>query len=102
MALANRAESLNANSLTSVVSGAAAQLIAANPERDGLRVGIDAASTTPVYILLGPGTPSATVFHISLLATTGHSYWDGLISGVVWAGAVQIFGTGARVTVTEV
>lgn len=102
MALANKAESVGANSFASAVSGASAQWVGANTERNGLRIGVDAGSATSVYILLGTGTASATNFHIALLASTGHSYWDGLISGVVWAGAVQVFGTGTRVSLVEV
>lgn len=98
MALVTATDALTAASTTSAVSGASAQLIAANTERNGLRVSVDPAGAAPVYLLLGAGTASATVFHVALAAG---GFWDGLVSHVVWRGAVQVFGTGARVAVTE-
>lgn len=99
-----RIESLSTNSNTSVVSGAAALLIPANPERNVLRVAADPSGTGTVYLLLGAGTPSATVWHISL-APGG--VWNGIFSSTgaqepaLWCGSVQVFGTGARVSVIE-
>lgn len=99
MALIRATDALTASSTTSAASGASAQLIVANTERNGLRVQVDPAGAGPVYLLLGTGTASATVFHVALSA--GGS-WDGQVSEVVWRGAVQAFGTGARVSVVEV
>jgi hypothetical protein len=93
------AESLAAGSNAAVVAGASAQLIGANTERNGLSVSVSSAATNPVYLLLGAGTASATNFHYALPAG---ATWDGMVSGVLWRGAVQYFGTGAQLGVVEV
>lgn len=96
--LISGAESLAAGTTTSAAAGASAQLIGANTERNGLRISSDGAST--VFLLLGAGTASATNFHLVL--TTGASSWDGTLGEIAfWRGAVQFFGTGARVAVVE-
>lgn len=98
MALVTATDALAAGTTTSAASGASAQLIGANTERNGLRVAVDPAGTGPVYLLLGAGTASATVFRAAL---SPGQFWDGLVSHSVWRGAVQFFGTGARVSVVE-
>lgn len=98
MALVTATDGLAAGTTTSAVSGASTQLIGANTERNGLRVSVDPAGAAAVYLLLGTGTASATAFHVALAAG---AFWDGLIGHAVWRGAVQVFGTGARVSVVE-
>lgn len=107
--LASGIEVLAAGTTTSAASGASAQLIAANPSRNGLLISVDPAGTSPVYLLLGAGTASATVFHIPLGGvSTGfapRAYWDGHFAPgdtALWRGAVQVFGTGTRVSCVEV
>jgi hypothetical protein len=84
------AEAVTAASST-VTAGVSAALVAANTVRNGLSVTVDTAATSPVYLLLGTGTASATNFHFALAAGGN---WDGRISGVVWRGAVQFFSAG--------
>jgi hypothetical protein len=99
MALQNQSSQLTAASTTGT-AGASAQLIAANSERNGLRVTVDTAAAASVYLLLGTGTASATNFHIVLAA--GGS-WDGLVSRCLWTGAVQYYSSaGGKVGVAEV
>lgn len=98
MALVTATDALTAASTTSVASGATAQLIAPNTERNGLEVTVDPAGVGPVYLILGTGPASATVFHKAL---GPGGVWPGTIGGVVYRGAVQVFGTGARVAVAE-
>lgn len=97
-ALIPAAESLTPSTTTSAVSGASAQLIGPNPERNALSVQVDSAGAGPVYLLLGTGAASATVFHVCIPAGV---IWNGRISDVLWRGAIQVFGTGARVVVLE-
>ncbi len=84
---------------TAVVSGASAQIVGLNAERNGLSIITDPSGTGTVYLLLGSGTASATNFHVAL-APGGQ--WSGQVSEVVWGGLVQAFGTGARIGVVEV
>lgn len=93
-------ESVASGTTTSAASGASAQLIGAGPERNGLQITVDPSGTGTVYFLLGTGTASATNFHFAV-APAGDP-WPGMISGVVWRGPIQFFGTGARVAVVEV
>lgn len=81
----------------------AAEVLAANTSRRGLI--IQNTGTTKIYVVLGSGTPTSSVYHIALSACTGAN--DGL-GGVyvddVWTGAVQAIGSGAGGTcvVTEI
>ena len=81
-------------------TGASAQIVPLNTERNGLQIKAAKANTATVFLLLGAGTASATSFHIGLEA--GES-WVGLISGVLWTGPVQAFSAAAQVvTIIEV
>lgn len=92
------AESLTTNAV--LTAGASTAAVALNTTRNGVNFSVDPAATTNVYLLLGAGTASATNFTFAL-APGGA--WDGEVArGVVWRGAVQIFGTGAKVGVAEV
>jgi hypothetical protein len=62
------------------------------PEHNGVLVSADSANTATVYLLLGPGTVSATNWHIVLPAG---SLWDGTIGGTVWRGAISGFSSAA-------
>jgi hypothetical protein len=84
------AEAITAASGTPT-AGASGQLVGANTVRNGLSVTVDVAAASPVYLLLGTGTASATNFHFALAAGGN---WDGRISGAVWRGAVQFFSVG--------
>lgn len=100
MALVPATDALTAASSSAGVGGASAQILAANTERNGLRVSLDSASVGPLYLLLGAGTASATNFHVCV--KPGGPDWDGTISnGVLWRGAVQCFGSGGHFGVTE-
>jgi hypothetical protein len=94
MALITATDTLAAGSNSTIAAGASAQIIAANTERNGLRISLDSAAASPIYLLLGAGTASATNFHICV--KPGGPDWDGTIGNVVWRGAVQCFGTGAH------
>lgn len=94
------ASALAAGSATNKVAGASAQLIAANAGRQGLTVALDSAATDKVYLLLGAGTASATNFHVALSAA--YPVWNGKVGGAQWNGAVQFFGAGGVLGVTEV
>lgn len=97
--LTSGVESLAPGTTTSAVSGASVQLIGVNTERNGLNINVDPAAGGPVYLLLGTGTASATVWHKALAAG---GVWDGRLGPVsLWRGAVQAFGTGGRVSVVE-
>lgn len=63
-------------------------------EHNGIEVSADFANTTGVKLLLGPGTVSATNWHVCL-APGG--YWDGTVGGCVWRGAVSGFSASAAV-----
>lgn len=99
MALITATDGLAAGSSAAGTAGASGSIIAANAERNGLRVTLDSASTGPIYLLLGSGTASATNFHICLAAG---GTWDGRIGDVLWRGAIQCFGTGGHFGVIEV
>jgi hypothetical protein len=99
MTLIPATDALTAASSAAGVAGASGQIIAANTERNGLRVSLDSAAASPIYLLLGTGTASATNFHVCIKPAGPD--WDGLVSRVVWRGAVQCFGTGAHFGVAE-
>ena len=85
------------------VSGTAGQILAANADRKGLV--IQNTGTTTIYLLLGSGTPTTTVYHVALKAAasaddgSGGAYLDD-----AWTGAVQAVGSGAGGTlvITEI
>lgn len=63
------------------------QAIAANPERNGLSISLDAASSEKTYIKLGTAVATLTDWDFVI---TGGQMWPGLVGAVVWQGAVQV------------
>lgn len=61
-------------------------------EHNGILVSADSANAAVVYLLLGPGTASATNWHVALPAGM---MWDGTIGGTVWRGAISGFSSSA-------
>lgn len=85
---------LQPTSPASTAAGASAPLLGANTSRSGLRICLDSAALQPVYLLLGPGTASATHFTVAL--APGGS-WNGRVSDAVWRGPVQFFSANAGI-----
>lgn len=90
---------LTAQSNPNVATGADAQILEANSERNGLEIQAAGANTGTVFLTLvtpGQSTPaaSATSAHIELNA--GQT-WPGTIGGVLWTGRVRAFSAAAQV-----
>lgn len=87
------------------VSGTASQILAANGSRKGLM--IQNTGTTKIYIVLGAGTPSATVYHFALAAGGTANDGSSLIwfgpAGLLWLGAIQAISSaaGGTIVITE-
>lgn len=91
---------------TAVTSTAVVQLLAANVNRKQFL--IQNADILPIHLVLGPGTPTTTVYHVVLKACTnaddgtGGSYISDMWKGPVRAIAQQILTiTNGAVVVTE-
>lgn len=75
------------------VSNTAGTILAANPFRKGVRV--QNTGTTVVYLLLGAGTPTASVNHVQLKAcASAHDGTGGVFESATWVGAIQAIGSG--------
>lgn len=79
-------------------TGADAQIVEANSERNGLEIQAANANTAPVFLtLVAPGqvvpAASATSAHVELAA--GQS-WTGTVSGTLWTGRVRAFSAAAQ------
>ena len=80
------------------VSTTAGAILAANPFRKGLR--IQNTGTTVIYLLLGAGTPTASVNHVQLKAcASAHDGTGGVFESSTWVGSVQAIGSGLGGTV---
>jgi hypothetical protein len=85
------------------ISDSAAQVLATNHKRKGLI--IQNTGTTIIKLVLGTGTPTATVFHVALKACsaandgTGGAYIDDS-----WIGPVQAISSavGGTMVITEI
>lgn len=87
---------------TSIGAGAG-QVLAANENRRGLIVQNTGATT--LYLVLGTGTPTATVYHVALKAcTAGDDGLGGVYIDDAWTGAVQAIGSagGGTAVITEI
>lgn len=75
------------------VGAVAGQILAASVTRRGLL--IQNTGTTIIYLILGSGTPTATVYHIALRGcTVAHDGTGGIFNDDVWNGSVQAIGSG--------
>lgn len=80
------------------VSTTAGAILAANPFRKGLR--IQNTGTTVIYLLLGAGTPTASVNHVQLKACEdANDGTGGVFESSTWVGSVQAIGSGLGGTV---
>lgn len=97
--------SLGTNTSASQATGADAQIVESNSERNGLIIQAANVNSAPVFLtLVAPATvvpaASAASAHIELAA--GQS-WTGRVTEVVWTGRVRAFSTAAQVVrITEV
>lgn len=95
--------SLASTAAQTSVSNVAGQLLAANGGRKGLI--IQNTGTTVIYLVLGAGTPTTSVYHIALRAcSTANDGMGGIYNDDAWVGAVQAIGSGigGSVVITEV
>lgn len=80
-----------------VIGTTAAQVVAANPSRKGFSM--QNLGTTVLKLVLGAGTPTQTVYHVSLPACGNQN--DGSSPayygppGLLWTGAIQIISSAA-------
>lgn len=85
------------------VSNVAGQILAANGGRKGLI--IQNTGTTIIYLVLGAGTPTTSVYHVALKAcSVANDGNGGIYNDDAWVGAVQAIGSGigGSVVITEV
>lgn len=85
------------------VGAVAGQVLAANANRRGLMV--QNTGTTIIYLVLGAGTPTTSVYHVALKGGTAADDGTGAIYlDDVWTGAVQAIGSagGGTLVLTEV
>ena len=76
------------------VGVAAGQILAADANRKGLL--ITNTGTTTLYLVLGSGTPTTTVYHVVLRpCTAANDGQGGAYIDDSWVGAVQAVGSGA-------
>lgn len=93
-------ESVSTPAVTSIGT-TAVQVLAANPKRKALI--IQNTGTTVIKVLLGTGTPTQTVYHFALSASTGaDDGTGGVYMDANWVGPVQIIGSAASGTVNIV
>lgn len=96
--LAVATEQLGSNAAVVKATGADAQIVEANSERNGLEIQASNANTAPVFLTLvqpNATTPaaSATSAHVELAA--GQT-WPGTVGGVLWLGRVRAFSAAAQ------
>jgi hypothetical protein len=101
MALVNAASALGAASTVQVATGADAQVVEANSERNGLVILAPNANSAPVFLtLVAPGqtTPAASAAsaHIELAAGQSWTSAQGSGDGLVWLGRVRAFSVAAQ------
>lgn len=85
------------------IGAVAAQIVGTNPARRGLIV--QNTGTTTVYLALGGGSPTATVYHVALKAcANGDDGSGGIYLDDAWQGAVQAIGSapGGTLVLTEI
>lgn len=96
--ITSRADTANASP-----NQTATAALAANTSRRGWA--IQNASTNTLYVLLGTGTASSTLYHFALKACTGANDGSGgsisQSSGVVYAGVITVGGTSPSYAVME-
>lgn len=85
------------------VGAVAGQVLAANVDRRGLV--IQNTGTTVIYLVLGSGTPTTSVYHVALKPCASAD--DGLGGAYIddgWTGAVQAIGSagGGAIVITEI
>lgn len=86
-------DAVSTAALTSV-GATAGQVLAANGNRKGFSV--TNTGTTTLYLVLGFGTPTATVYHYPLAAcAVTHDGKGGTYTDESWLGAVQAIGSAA-------
>jgi mRNA-degrading endonuclease toxin of MazEF toxin-antitoxin module len=99
------ASQLATNSSVQSTTGADAQIIEANSERNAIEVQAATANSAAVFLtLVAPATTtpaaSAASAHVELAA--GQT-WPGLVGGTLWLGRVRAFSAAAQVVrITEV
>lgn len=85
------------------VGAAAGQILAKSFVRRGLL--IQNTGTTIIYLLLGTGTPTTSVYHIALKAcAVANDGTGGIYNDDVWAGPVQAIGSapGGTLSIFEI
>lgn len=85
------------------VSNVAGTLLSVNRARRGLM--IQNTGTTIIYLILGSGTPTSTVYHIALRACSSANDGNGgAYNDDAWIGAVQAISSapGGTVVMTEI
>jgi hypothetical protein len=85
------------------VGAVAGQILAANATRRGLM--IQNTGATVLYLVLGSGTPTTTVYHVALKAcASGDDGSGGIFLDDSWTGAVQAIGSagGGTCVITEI
>lgn len=95
-------ETVSAAAQTSV-SNVAGALLTFNRARRGLI--IQNTGTTIIYLLLGSGTPTSSVYHIALPAcSVANDGKGGIYNDDAWIGAVQAIGSapGGTLVITEI
>jgi hypothetical protein len=97
------ARSTASTAAQTAVGNAAGQILAGNAGRKGLI--IQNTGTTNIYLLLGTGTPTSSVYHLALkgcvIADDGTG---GIYNDDAWVGAVQAIGSalGGALVITEI
>ncbi len=99
---ANNASSAT-NPLLAPASASATEAFAANTARIGWS--IQNCGTNVLYVLLGSGTASSTLFHFALKASTGNDDGTGgsvnQTQGAVYTGQINVGGTSPRYVILE-
>jgi hypothetical protein len=86
-------------SSVSQATGADAQIVEANPTRNGVEIQAANVNSAPVFLTLvqpGATTPAASAASAHIELAAGQT-WPGLVTGTLWTGRVRAFSTAAQV-----